>query len=428
MSKESQVILSNSLNGEINYNTVSSLQNPTNVTDCSENYTVSIRLIINLYKSFPKNMPLILGLFNEQQMNKFLEEIKNFEDFATLLYADTSALETLGYPETIERLRKELYKYYYIETDTPPETNDNANDFEQVFPENAPVTSSPDNIAPEINTGNGADKQTMFNDLIKNYTAEYNLLNKCPLAAIYLIRKPDNKLMLGFLKTIGSAIQLTDMIFDSIQEFYTIYKRSEIAPGKYLSDACKTIILQTDNTLVEITENNVSTLDKTPVKPNILSYSQLAEIAAANGINDYTSNDTDLELQMYKLMDSLTLAQNEQKKEAVANDVLKQEIAQKQYTIKQLLNNTEDLQKYQMKLEEQLKSAQDLNRLYASQLNSHYVASKSRADTSEIAAFAKEYNLESQPGYTSRAINAMNATYLNPDSVNQHHIVLPYNA
>ena len=468
ISKETNVLLLNSLNGkEATYKNIRAIENASemNTVDCNNVTTFSFCLVKYLYDNDPNNMPLFLeNLLSENQLAIVIEKFRMASDFASKLYSDSSAISALIKSDNIDyinKIKSEIYKYYYIDTNSPP-VNNNGN-YTEVPPANEEVSSTPDSIVnggdityepspsvPENTIDNEklsqGDKQIVFNSLLKNFSRDYMILGQCPLAAIYLIKHPTSgNLQLAFLRSLGSALQMTDLSFKNLEEFFNIYNNSNtvlVEPiinnltGNVTSEAvplnrvCKTIMLQMGNTLVEVTENNVSTLDEAIEKnPQQLSYAEIAQIAADNAISDYASNETDATLKIYQLMDDVSNAINQQKKEAVANEALKQEIEKKQEAIKKLLANTENMQKYQDKLEEQLKAATDLNVLYRSQINSDYVRSKSKADTEEISAFAKEFNLESQPGYTTRASQAIAGVhYLPTESVQQHHVILPYNA
>ena len=191
---------------------------------------------------------------------------------------------------------------------------------------------------------------------------------------------------------------------------------------------CNKIFLVTNSKTIAVTPNNVSTLEKEMDTNNFLSYAELAQIASDNNLDDYTESDSDITLRFYKLMDQITNVQNQEKITATTNEALKQDLEKKQETIKKLLQNTEKMQKYENHLQDQLKSCQDLSMLLRSALNSEYVKDKSKASTEEVRAFGKEFNLESDPGWTTRASNAINKSYLSPDTVTNHKIVLPYNA
>ena len=468
ISKETEILLTTKLNNvKPTYENVRTIENASemNTVDCNNVTTFSFCLIQHLYDNDPVNMHLFLrDLLSKDQLATVINEFRLAKDYASELYNDSSKISAVIKSDNIEyinKIRSELYKYYYIDTTNPP-VNTNGN-YTEVPPANEEIPKVPDTTVngsdinyepspsvPENTIDNEklsqGDKQIVFNSLLKNFSRDYMLLGQCPLAAIYLIKHPTNgNLQLAFLRSLGSALQMTDLSFKSLEEFFNIYNNSNTVlaepvinnlTGEVTSEAvplnrvCKTIMLQMDNTLVEVTENNVSTLDEAIEKnPQQLSYAEIAQIAADNAISDYASNETDATLKIYQLMDDVSNAINQQKKEAVANEALKQEIEKKQEAIKKLLANTENMQKYQDKLEEQLKAATDLNVLYRSQINSDYVRSKSKADTEEISAFAKEFNLESQPGYTTRASQAIAGVhYLPTESVQQHHVILPYNA
>jgi len=246
------------------------------------------------------------------------------------------------------------------------------------------------------------------------------------------------------LKAANSAMLKTGITFDSLAEFYNLYKSentvivSQVLNTKTqkvereavpLSSVCFKIYLVTNSKTIEITKENVNTIDISAIdSDSTLSYAELVQIAADNNLSDYQTTDSDTTLRFYKLMDQLTNIQNQEKITATTNDSLKQELEKKQATIKKLLQNTENMQKYELKLQEQLKSCQDLNTILRSNLNAEYIKNHAKASTEEVKAFGKEFTLESDPGWTTRATNATTKAYLDPESVTSHKVVLPFNA
>lgn len=427
--------------------TTDKIQEPTNAGDVSE---FCGKLFENLYNG-ATDFKTIYNLMTAQQQSEFLTILKDYEDFATMLYKDDKSLSDIVGTDSnnIAKVREALYKYYEIDSPelSAPDNNKGSNIkldstdnvADTTLDNNTVIDSSKDNIG-----STNIDKQSALNKILKDFSKEYKLTGLCPLYAMYLVQDPaSKKLHLMLLKTMNSGMIKTNIVFDNLTDFYNVYKSSEtvlldkvidlnsqkvLQESIPLNSVCNKIFLVTNSKTIAVTPNNVSTLEKEIDTNNFLSYAELAQIASDNNLDDYTESDSDITLRFYKLMDQITNVQNQEKITATTNEALKQDLEKKQETIKKLLQNTEKMQKYENHLQDQLKSCQDLSMLLRSALNSEYVKDKSKASTEEVRAFGKEFNLESDPGWTTRASNAINKSYLSPDTVTNHKIVLPYNA